>query len=164
MDIIQLGAFGELVGGFAVLVTLVYLAVQVRQTSTNVRAAPYQLALQGRTALRMAVCSEGKLLAAFTKGLGSLDTLDSEEAMRFHVFMVEELRMIQSAFFLYRDGVSNPEAWQHELAVIGTYRDSPGFRDWWATSRSYYSEEFVRVVESTPPVTSFGLEALASRH
>ena len=32
MDILELGAIGELVGGAAVLVTLIYLAVQLRRT------------------------------------------------------------------------------------------------------------------------------------
>ncbi len=37
MNIMELGAIGELVGGLAVLVTLVYLAVQVRHTRTDRR-------------------------------------------------------------------------------------------------------------------------------
>ncbi len=37
MDIMELGAIGELVGGVAVLVTLVYLAVQVRQGRRDLR-------------------------------------------------------------------------------------------------------------------------------
>ena len=32
MDIMELGAIGELLGGLALLVTLIYLAVQVRNT------------------------------------------------------------------------------------------------------------------------------------
>jgi hypothetical protein len=35
MDIMELGAIGELVGGAAVLVTLVYLALQVRQGTSQ---------------------------------------------------------------------------------------------------------------------------------
>ncbi len=37
MNIMELGAIGELVGGVAVLVTLVYLAVQVRQGRRDLR-------------------------------------------------------------------------------------------------------------------------------
>lgn len=37
MDIIELGAIGELVGGVAVFVTLVYLAVQVRHGRNDLR-------------------------------------------------------------------------------------------------------------------------------
>ena len=37
MDIMELGAIGELVGGVAVLATLIYLAIQVRQNSAAIR-------------------------------------------------------------------------------------------------------------------------------
>ena len=42
MDIMELGAIGELVGGLAVLVTLVYLALQVRQNTRSVRLTVFQ--------------------------------------------------------------------------------------------------------------------------
>ena len=38
MDIMELGAIGELVGGAAVLVTLIYLAVQVQMTRASIKA------------------------------------------------------------------------------------------------------------------------------
>ena len=34
MDIMELGAIGELVGGVAVIATLIYLALQVRENTT----------------------------------------------------------------------------------------------------------------------------------
>ena len=37
MDIMELGAIGELVGGVAVIATLIYLALQVRQNSDAIR-------------------------------------------------------------------------------------------------------------------------------
>ena len=37
MDIMELGAIGELVGGVAVLATLVYLAIQIRQNTASNR-------------------------------------------------------------------------------------------------------------------------------
>ncbi len=39
MELNQLANLGEFVGGVAVLVTLVYLVVQVRQSNTNARGA-----------------------------------------------------------------------------------------------------------------------------
>ena len=42
MNILELGAIGELVGGVAVMVTLIYLAVQVRQNTKIVRASSMQ--------------------------------------------------------------------------------------------------------------------------
>ena len=46
MDIMELGAIGELVGGVAVIATLVYLAIQVRQSNANTRAGARQELIQ----------------------------------------------------------------------------------------------------------------------
>ena len=42
MDIMELGAIGELVGGLAVIASLVYVGVQVRQNTFAVRASAAQ--------------------------------------------------------------------------------------------------------------------------
>ncbi len=42
MDIMELGAIGEMVGGVAVLATLIYLAVQVRQGNKTERAQAHR--------------------------------------------------------------------------------------------------------------------------
>ena len=42
MDIMELGAIGELVGGVAVIATLGYLAIQVPHGTRTARSAPYQ--------------------------------------------------------------------------------------------------------------------------
>ncbi len=39
MDIMELGAIGELVGGVAAVATLLYLAMQIRQTNKRARAS-----------------------------------------------------------------------------------------------------------------------------
>ncbi len=41
MDIMELGAIGELVGGVAVIATLIYLAMQVKQSSQASKIASY---------------------------------------------------------------------------------------------------------------------------
>ena len=44
MNIMELGTIGELMGGVAVLVTLVYLAVQVRQNTNAIKVSSYRSA------------------------------------------------------------------------------------------------------------------------
>jgi hypothetical protein len=44
-----IGAIGELVGGAAVLVTLIYLAVQIRQANSAGSASPFGDMSQSRT-------------------------------------------------------------------------------------------------------------------
>ena len=50
MDIMELGAIGELVGGVAVIATLVYLAMQIRSSQkTALRATQNELVADQRT-------------------------------------------------------------------------------------------------------------------
>ena len=37
-----LGNYGEFIGAIAIVITLIYLAVQLRQNTTSVRASAYQ--------------------------------------------------------------------------------------------------------------------------
>ena len=45
MTLQDLGAIGEFIGGIAVVITLVYLAVSIRQNTKSVRASTYQAIL-----------------------------------------------------------------------------------------------------------------------
>ena len=47
MDIMELGAIGELVGGVAVLLTLIYLALQVGQNVKQLKVSSLQTAVVG---------------------------------------------------------------------------------------------------------------------
>ncbi len=49
MNIMELGAIGELVGGAAVIATLAYLAVQIKQNTTAVRSARWNSAWSRRS-------------------------------------------------------------------------------------------------------------------
>ena len=42
MSIMELGALGEFVGSIAVVITLIYLALQLKQNTSSVRANAYQ--------------------------------------------------------------------------------------------------------------------------
>ena len=47
MDIMELGAIGELIGGVAVIATLIYLARQIRQGTTATQGAAERELLEG---------------------------------------------------------------------------------------------------------------------
>ena len=68
MDLIELGAIGELVGGVAVLATLVYLAVQVRHARAQVTEQSVATALETMQEAFDPIY-EGDHLAVFRRGL-----------------------------------------------------------------------------------------------
>ncbi len=151
MDWEAAGAIGELISAAAVVATLIYFGLQLRQATTNVKASSHQSASQGRTALRMALCSDPRLANLVRRGLDDPSALNEDESMQFNAFLVEEFRIIQSAFFLNKGGQADNEFWGHDRFVVATYKLTPAFDSWWRDAKGYFSEEFAAFVEAEQP-------------
>ena len=68
MDIMELGAIGELVGGVAVIASLVYVGLQVRQNTKAVLAATFQEV--SRTSATFSVqMAEGPIIGSGLSGV-----------------------------------------------------------------------------------------------
>ncbi len=86
MELTQLGAVGELVGGVAVLVTLIYLAVQVRHARDQVNEQSVSTALETMQEAFDPVY-EGTHASVFRRGLEGEALADADETFIFGLLM-----------------------------------------------------------------------------
>jgi len=124
MTIMELGALGELLGSIAVLVTLVYLSVQIRQNTRSMDeskklalAQTYQMrsdALQ--MMLVQAADSEhiGPIIAKLTgagypEDIASLEHLSKVERQRFRLWQIAQETHWDNMFFQYQQGFIDEE-------------------------------------------------------
>ena len=124
MSIIELGALGELLGSIAVLATLVYLSVQIRQNTRSMDESK-KLALaqtyQVRSdALQMmlvhAADSEhiGPIItkltgAGYPEDIGALEHLSKLERQRFRLWQIAQETHWDNMFFQYQQGFIDEE-------------------------------------------------------
>ncbi len=87
MDLTQLANLGEFIGGVAVLVTLVYLAMQVRQGNKLARADAFQRGAATYSSWRHMLADEG-INAIWVKAHKDED-LSPEEEQRLYVVVCE---------------------------------------------------------------------------
>jgi hypothetical protein len=144
LTIQDLGALGELLGSVAVLVTLIYLALQTRQNTMAIEA---QL-----DAARMGAVRELNLVAATSTELQEAlnhdraEPLTSEQARR-NSFWMAAFAQLQWTFRQARLGfMPTPEAIiaHRVLAYFNDFRSVGG---WWDAQRSAFHPEFVEWVE-----------------
>lgn len=124
MTIIELGALGEFLGSIAVLATLVYLAVQIRQNTRSMEesrklalAQTYQMrsdALQ--MMLVRAADSEhiGPLItkltsAGYPEDISALRELSAVERGRFRLWQIAQQTHWDNMFFQYQQGFIDEE-------------------------------------------------------
>ncbi len=87
MDLTQLANLGEFIGGVAVLVTLIYLATQVRQANVLAKADALHKTVTIHSAARHMLMDEGTS-AIFLKARGD-EELSANEEQRLIVLLAE---------------------------------------------------------------------------
>ena len=143
MDVAQLlGNFGEFFGAIAVVATLGYLAVQVRQNTRSVRAATYQAFSESYGDFRTLLVKDERLGALFGKGLRSRSELSTSERFQFDSLMMNFTRVAEVNFDHEIKGlVDEPfyRGWRDEAVEIWRL---PGAREWWSENSRFFNADF----------------------
>lgn len=82
-----IAAVAELLGVLAVFVTLIYLAVQIRQNTAAVATATYESTMSGFNDINVVVASNPALAALLDLGCQNLDSLNVEETVQFNFLL-----------------------------------------------------------------------------
>jgi hypothetical protein len=146
-----LGNIGDFVGGIGVVVTLIYLAVQIRQNNrqleTNTaatQASAYQAELAQTRSRNMEFVRDRKMAEwAF---LDSTEGLDPIDKFRVEVLWLDNFRGRQHLFIQAQDGLIRPDLMKtHDSALLGLFAN-PVVRDFWTRRSDQFVPEFVQHV------------------
>jgi hypothetical protein len=142
------GAVAEAIGAIGVIVTLMYLAVQIRSNTQTVRATAFQEMDEGIRALNLVLAQDAELSRIWTNGLSDFDSLRGEEKVRFAGIANVFLRCIQNAEFQFQQGTLDgavQASWLQQLRMVC---QMPGFGTWWNRNEVYlYLPDFQELVE-----------------
>ena len=141
-----LGAIGEIVGAVAVIVTLAYLAVQIRQNTRVFRSSTEQAQADAHSRCLSLIAQDSDLTRLYLRG-ASGESLDREESLRFGFLLHVVFIQIQAAFLHQRQGTLSSEQWVTVSRVASRWISSPGARAWWAEGKAVYRDEFVQAVD-----------------
>jgi hypothetical protein len=115
------GAIAEVVGAAGVLITLVYLAVQIRHNSASVDSSTEDGVTSGFNDINNVIAADADLSRIFTAGLENPDALTDEEAVRFSFLFSSYINQYNRLLVLNRKGSFPDERWElyaKELALL----------------------------------------------
>lgn len=140
-------AVAEWVGLIFVVVSLGYVAVQIRQNTTTVRAATELETGRQWSEFHGRIAHSREMADIWDKGLTDPEQMNATEKRKFiwlvaeYVFLVESLYRQRQLGFLGRD------SWlQHQGAVAGLLLH-PVIESWWQSGVSPYSPEFKAAID-----------------
>lgn len=155
MDLPQLALIGEFLGGLSVLLTMVYLAVQVRG---NTRAMHSNIAQQTHdtiTNVYMDMARDEDLNRVFRLGVSDLAGLSEQDTGRFYAACTAAMFICQNLLYQSRTGSSDPEMANTFMLGLSANFHSPGFKSFWQERSFIFTKEvqgWVSTVQSQPPL------------
>lgn len=154
----DLGDLGDFIGGIGVIVTLVYLAIQIRRNTEQTRLNTAGDAWSGILAAFDPVYY-GSNIDAFQRGLtGELDP-ESADYLTFSMLMVRTFGQFELSVYQARRGALDEELLAMHSRLVETLVTTPGGLAWW-TERgallfgSDFVEHVAGILETAEPSSS----------
>ena len=146
-----MGAIAEVLGAIGVIGTLMYLAVELRKSTTATRQQSYHSIVTRRTEIFDGIVRDRKLMDIWMTGFsgGDLDELDSN---RFFYQTTNYMSHFQDVYMQFRAGTVESKVWEAERRMLGASLPQPGFLSWWQEAEQYFMPEFVEAVAGVEPV------------
>lgn len=152
-----ISAIGEVIGALAVVITLAYLARQVRQSNRQNLLAAFQHNYDSTNQFLTSTLESDELAELVVRGRKSYEKLTASERLRFDHFHLVVLNIVESHLFQVERTADKLEreyaSWarQNMKVVIQGYFAFPGTRTLWSHLEPFFE----------PSVRRFVAEALA---
>jgi hypothetical protein len=130
MDVQDWGAVGEILGGIAVIVTLVYLARQIRENSRQLRVSAITSINHLINEAWDPIYGNDRNIRVWTTGLRSPEDLNDEDLTLFHLFMTRLMTAIATAIAQYRYGVLTVDEFRKYAIRANSLLSSAGGEHW----------------------------------
>ncbi len=121
-----IAAVGELLGALAVLITLVYLAVQIKQNTLAVATATYESTMAGFNDINVVVASHPALASVLDRGCQNPGLLNAEEVVQFNFLLRCYANQWWKLFKLYERGNLPEEEWSVFAREAAQFLEQPG--------------------------------------
>jgi hypothetical protein len=142
----------EAVGLIAIVASLIFLALEVRQANLASRIAARDMATQGHLDFMGSMIDPSVLAIAFSK-LGEEEELTALESSQLRLHHSRRWRHYERVFYLYQYGVISEQEWTgFRFGLARSMNSSTPFwlssRQSWEFNKALMSEQFVAYVDA----------------
>jgi hypothetical protein len=102
---------GEIIGGFAVIISVIYLAFEVSQNTQATKSLTHQQMFDTTTTINQSISNDAQLAELLARANKNYEELSSGEKNQLIFLWVNWFNMWHSGFSDYKAGFLDPTAW-----------------------------------------------------
>ena len=147
------GAIGEIIGALAVVASLIYLAMQIRQNTRQIsmslesaKLAAFERTIESSNHAREVLITNPEVAELLLKGLADYRSLPSSDKFRCNMLFRNLLSAIQGGYIRQLTTGGDPRQLEGTKKSLQTLVNNPGVRQWLEDVETDWRPEFVDLV------------------
>ena len=141
-----INAIAQLVSSIGVVISLLYLAVQVHRSTRIAKLAAQDAATTALREVTRPFAENADVEKIWRKGLEDLSVLSVDEKARFFHVAFQFLKAMETIHFHYIYGLMEEQVWRGWRNLYEHYLDSPGLNHYWQLRHYLFSDRFQEFV------------------
>ena len=142
MDLEQIYFVSGIVAAMAVVASLVYVGVQLRQNTLTVRVAAGQAHVDAYDSLLSRLTESADMTEVWVRAATDAGVLDTAERTRVYAFIGVMFRNFEGAYIQWRAGVLDEWFWQGIRRSMADQYAHDAVCAFWSVRRHWFSDEF----------------------
>jgi hypothetical protein len=147
-----INALAQLIAAVGVIVSLFYLAAQIRQNTRSMRAMVVDSLAESIADLIRPMAEDRDLMRSFHVVVEDWYSATDDERMRALPLFFSAFKLFENVWFQQGQGTLDPQQWEGWDAYIRMYYHRPGVKDWWRLRRAAFAPGFRDYVEASKPI------------
>ena len=137
----------EIVGSVAIVISLIFVGVQLRTNTLATRSATASAASSATSAWYNAMGTSAQASALFFDFMNDPDSLTAQERFQAVLAIHGALVNFQTSFMLANEGTLDNQIKTTILEAVVVIKDKPGFKYYWEQRKAFFYDEFQEYVE-----------------
>jgi hypothetical protein len=151
-----IAAVAESLGALGVILSLIYLAAQVRRGIRQAQSDAMRDLARGVNEISLTLAADSEPSVIFAKGNAGFDGMTAHEQQRYRTLCNTIFHLFEQQFLLREDGSLNDEAWNGVSQMIADFAKLPGVHAYFADRGNWYSPRFVQYLRAAGLRTGSG--------
>jgi hypothetical protein len=143
----ELANLAEIIGAFAVVISLAYVGIQVNDSAGAVRSAAANDANVALQNWYIQIGSDQQTSELFYEALMSEEALSNKEEFQFIMMLHGAFLAFQNSYLLAEEGTIDADLREAITAAILGVKSLPGMKRYWRQRRSYLHSGFADYVD-----------------
>ncbi len=147
MTMLEWGALGELIGGIAIIGSLIYVGIQVKDSAGATRSAAANDASVTMQSWYLEIGSNREASDVWFNAMMSTESLSAHDEFQFMMMMHAAMLGVQNSYLLTQAGTLDPELRDGITTSIVAVKDLPGMERYWRQRKNFFHSGFTKYVD-----------------